>query len=913
MSGALDPALDFALREADNGVPVFPVGPDKIPLIKGWPDLATTDPDQIRRWAKQFPDCNFGGLTGERAGRLIIEVDPRNGGDETIRILEDRFGPLDETRMYRSGSGGPHYVLAWPEGHHIKSAAGKIGKHDAPGVDVKGHNSYGVLPGSLHKSGNRYELINDILPRTLSPRWLAEIAVQESEPIEAPAEGDATLSDGQRETIRAVLVPHWTDGQRHDVSRFAAGWLATHGVAESETRALISEFCDLANDPEKAARLVNVETTYELLREGKHPEGWAGLQGILSAEDLQRLNTVFPMARPIIGGKPTSEPKPADPDYRVNGGHFEHVRRLKEVDVWTPVCNFEARIEREERHDDGEHVTSVFAISGSNDQGHRFPEIEVPATEYPRMEWPLNNWGTRARIEAGRAAADHTRAAIQTLSDPKHITVYTHPGWRNLPGFGMCYLSADQVIGADGPVDGVTVRLEGTATNIALPAPPATKAEQANAVRLATERFLSLGPDRLTIPLFAAAIRAAFCASNPADFAVWLTGPTNSFKTEIAAALARFYGPGFDRLGLPSFLSTPNYLERAAFTFKDAAFIVDDYAPGGDQRSANELRGKAERIVRGAGNAQGRGRLRRDGKPMITYQPRGLAIVTGEDVSGGHSRTARTVTLEVNRGDIGTTALSELQTAEGRALPSLAMATFLQDMAGRYDEATAAFSELTTTYRGKLATDGALARTPAQLAQLGAAFWCWVDFGRRCGAFDEATTKALLSRAVDAILENVRDQINHAAEEDPARKFIESLFAGMRAGAFHVNDAMNTEEAPDDLGRWGWKTRQSENNGFGSTTEKQSLGLLIGYVDLPNHELWIEPAAAIKAVRQFDQTAAPHTERTTGRNLSTGGYLVREGSRETTKARRSVNGRQESFWVINLRKLNGGDDDAFPE
>ena len=55
----------------------------KIPLLADWPNQATNNPSTIGTWSAQYPDCNWGVLTGLRSGILVVDVDPRNGGDET--------------------------------------------------------------------------------------------------------------------------------------------------------------------------------------------------------------------------------------------------------------------------------------------------------------------------------------------------------------------------------------------------------------------------------------------------------------------------------------------------------------------------------------------------------------------------------------------------------------------------------------------------------------------------------------------------------------------------------------------------------------------------------------------------------------------------------------------------------------
>ncbi len=185
----IDPAFEMAVRMAKAGVPVFPVRkpvngyctcpngreclvPGKHPHIRGWTNEATTNLDQLDRWHRQFPRCNWGGLTGKRAGRLIMETDPRAGGDDGLQELERELGPLPETQTYLSGTGGTHRVFAWPgDDIEIINSAGRL----AIGVDVRGRGGMGILPGSRHKSDKLYEILNDVPPADLPGPWVARM------------------------------------------------------------------------------------------------------------------------------------------------------------------------------------------------------------------------------------------------------------------------------------------------------------------------------------------------------------------------------------------------------------------------------------------------------------------------------------------------------------------------------------------------------------------------------------------------------------------------------------------------------------------------------------------------------------------------------------------------------------------
>src|SRR5262245_24307349 len=99
--------LTAALDHARRGFRVLPLQPNsKAPAITDWPNRATTDEAQIFEWWREWPDANIG-LTLDTW--LVVDVDPKNGGDETISGLlmlhDESFPP---TVGQRTQSGGMH-------------------------------------------------------------------------------------------------------------------------------------------------------------------------------------------------------------------------------------------------------------------------------------------------------------------------------------------------------------------------------------------------------------------------------------------------------------------------------------------------------------------------------------------------------------------------------------------------------------------------------------------------------------------------------------------------------------------------------------------------------------------------------------------------------------------------------------
>src|SRR5215213_5131588 len=95
-----------AIKRADKGVPVFPCSPDKKPLTPhGFKD-ATTNQEVIWQWWKEYRDIACLGMpTGKVSGYWALDVDTDNGkrGEESLQRLEDTYGPLPDTKIFRTG------------------------------------------------------------------------------------------------------------------------------------------------------------------------------------------------------------------------------------------------------------------------------------------------------------------------------------------------------------------------------------------------------------------------------------------------------------------------------------------------------------------------------------------------------------------------------------------------------------------------------------------------------------------------------------------------------------------------------------------------------------------------------------------------------------------------------------------
>ncbi len=243
-------ALDYAKR----GWRVLPVespamgGDGKKPLIKAWPDKATTNPNQIEIWWSKWPEANVGLATGE--GLVALDIDS-DLGEESLMALESDLGKLPDTVESHTGR-GRHLLFRCS-----RPLPNRVGI--APGIDLRGERGFIVAPPSMHKRGVRYvwELSSgpdQIEIPEMPEAWVEDVAQPASgadgatgahisaslpspasgalvgEQRAAPLRQQAPLQQGER----ALLIPV---GQRNDTLYRYACALRKWGAGEAALKA----------------------------------------------------------------------------------------------------------------------------------------------------------------------------------------------------------------------------------------------------------------------------------------------------------------------------------------------------------------------------------------------------------------------------------------------------------------------------------------------------------------------------------------------------------------------------------------------------------------------------------------------------------------------------------------------------
>jgi bifunctional DNA primase/polymerase-like protein/primase-like protein len=749
--------LRASLGYARRNWPVFPLfevvdgrcacgdrkcqNPGKHPRTRrGFKD-ATTDEQRIEAWWTKYPNANIGIATGVESHLVVLDIDPRNGGNQSLRKFLGKHD-LPRTPEARTGGKGSHRYLTDASKVKFKSRNSVL-----PGVDVKADGGYVVAPPSSHVSGRRYLWYDGLAPSETElapvPSWLAS---QLLEPIRKPA-------------TRSVK-DQIEKGARHDSLLRMAGALRRQGATPE----------DIAG----ALLVVNQNRCEPPLAE----------------EDVQALAQSSEAWTPGNGG--------IESPYEADESGIFWLKTTKDGPMPVRLTNFDARIITDIVEDDGVETRRSYEIETKLlGQIRRFV---APAAQFPGMNWASENLGAKGIVSAGLGLRDHARAAVQELSkQPAQQIVFTHSGWRRYEG-GWIYLHGDGAIGKTGLVPDVRVQLPSALSPLRLPAP--TTGGKLKGAICASLKLLDLGPRRVTFPLFNA-IWASLIGG--CDYAVFLAGQTGVGKTEVAALLQQHFGSGFSSRNLPgSWSSTANANEGLAFTAKDSLLVLDDFAPTGTRSDLARYHKDADRILRAQGNGSGRARMRPDATIRPSKIPRGLILATGEDIPRGQSLRARTFVVEISPDDLDWNLLTKCQRDAAIGLYAQGMSAYLQWFASRYETKKQKLPEVLAMWRTRANNSAQHRRIPEIIAHLQVGACRFLEFARDVGAITGDEALKLREKSWRALGQAAAAQNRHQKSEDPVRRFLELIRSAISTGKAHLGDAASGshEEGQGDCIGW---------------------------------------------------------------------------------------------------------------
>jgi hypothetical protein len=235
--------LNIALGFAARGVRIIPQTRGKTPPV-GFKDpagKASTDPEVIRKWAREYPDCNWAALAGKVSGFVALDSDIKHegqNGEHTLAALEKQYAVLPITLTVRTGSGGRHRYFVYPDGVEELPHKTELG----PGLELLADKHFVTLPGSSYADGREYVLLQDG-EMARCPSWLLE-----------SIQALSTRKEAKKE--RKNFGEKYENGQRNDALCSLAGFLRAKGMDFDQlVEALLKWNVEHCEPPESAERI----------------------------------------------------------------------------------------------------------------------------------------------------------------------------------------------------------------------------------------------------------------------------------------------------------------------------------------------------------------------------------------------------------------------------------------------------------------------------------------------------------------------------------------------------------------------------------------------------------------------------------------------------------------------------------
>lgn len=547
------------------------------------------------------------------------------------------------------------------------------------------------------------------------------------------------------------------------------------------------------------------------------------------------------------------------------------------------ISNFTAEILADVEIDDGTESTRSFTLR-TELFGHN-KDFEVSTKEFVACDWVERYVGARAIVTTGQSMRSHLVNAIKYCSTPKKESHYAHTGWKKLNG-QMVYLHAGGAVSQVRHVEekeklnlthktffvnsasgawleplknGVSqvsqvsqeniqaiVKLTGSLAKYEL---PAVYVDLKKAVR-ASLRFLTLGPDPITFPLYAALWRSVL---GHIDFGVHLAGQTGLGKTELVALLQQHFGVQMDPRHLPgSWEGTDNSLEMLMSQARDTLLVIDDFKPRGGKMDQDRLHAKADRIFRDVGNGTFKSRLNNELKQRVERRPGCMLLSTGEDVPRGQSLKARGLVLlleeSVTVGEAGRHLFEAQQNARS-GLYSEAMLGYLAWLASRIERIQEQMPTSIAAEREALCVAGH-ARAGSNTANLILGMKYFLQFAYEIDVLTAQEAQTYLTRCIAALLHVAKESARENHHDKPSEQWKRLLVAALTNKTAHLVSSNKDKEFPGI--EYGWvKTIRNAGNPLEEEETVRGGGIQIGWID--DEDIYLNPSAAYKAVRAMGE------------------------------------------------------------
>jgi len=298
-----------------------------IPLKPNSKELAVRDvrlrewkpaPEEVMGYWRDNPNYGVGIVCGKVSGIVVLDIDDEEKFGDALKAMGEKLPVTPTVRTRR----GWHLYFRYPANRIV----GKKDRLNDWGAELRGDGCYVVAPPT-EIDGHRYHwekrngqlMAPGEVPIAECPEWLLDAfgvpfadeqnehtsAQQSPLQISQPANGKGyTLSDERKRALKAIVVPLWVEGQRHELALGLAGLLAKLGVSQDEALALLCEIAKEAGDNEWRDRERALKDSFNKLWRGEQIIGFRRLEEIVGEEIAKLIATILPPRK--TGGETTS-------------------------------------------------------------------------------------------------------------------------------------------------------------------------------------------------------------------------------------------------------------------------------------------------------------------------------------------------------------------------------------------------------------------------------------------------------------------------------------------------------------------------------------------------------------------------------------------------------------------------------
>jgi len=276
--------------------------PGKHPMTPNGIKDASNDLAVIGDWWNDTQGLpNVGIATGTVSKIIVIDIDVKTGGLETLAFWKQAHGELPKTPTVRTPTGGLHIYFKYPEGKEVGSRTGV-----APGVDSRGNGGQIVAPPSIHMIGGKYEWIEPLTtPLAEIPEWLLDIILRPKpkEKVVAPtalAPANPMVMTLTESSPDLRTSPGAGEGNRHHTLCKLAGVQLARGDSEVKVTEDAVKWAETCEPPMELAEVIR--TVKSLSAKHRNTPTAIPITTLITAipDDLEGLNLPEPPRWPVL-------------------------------------------------------------------------------------------------------------------------------------------------------------------------------------------------------------------------------------------------------------------------------------------------------------------------------------------------------------------------------------------------------------------------------------------------------------------------------------------------------------------------------------------------------------------------------------------------------------------------------------